>query len=67
MPESDPFPGFINIKDAPACTGKSLFTLRRYLREGKLAKYKFGRSVYLRKSDLVPQPMPQPKRRANGK
>jgi len=46
---------------------KSLFTLRKWAREGKITKYKFGRDVYLKKSELVPQAAPGPKRRTNGK
>jgi hypothetical protein len=63
----DPFSDYIHIKDAPKNAKKSLFTLRKWVREGKLTKYKWGRDVYLKKSELVPQAVPGPKRRANAK
>jgi hypothetical protein len=67
MPETNPFEGFIRIRDAVALTGKSLFTLRKYCRDGTLTKYKSGRDVYLSLDELRPRPAPQPKRRTNGK
>ena len=62
MPVNNPFDGFIKIQDAPDLTGKSLDTLRRYCREGKLTRYKFGNDVYLKLAELVPQPQPKPNR-----
>ncbi len=65
-----PFSDFVLIKDAakrPEHGNKSEFTLRKWVREGKLTKYKWGRDTYLKKSELVPQAVPGPKRRANAK
>jgi hypothetical protein len=66
----DSFSDFIPIKDAANNSkhgNKSLFTLRKWVREGKLTKYKWGRDLYLKKSELVPQAVPGPRRRANAK
>ncbi len=62
--QSNVFDGYIPIREASPLTGKSLYTLRKYCREGKLKKYKFGRDVYLKVSDLKPQPADGPERRA---
>ncbi len=67
MPETNPFPGFTEIKQRARKGPVSLFTLRRWIREGLLPAYKFGRAVYIKDEDYVPQPMKQPKRRTNGK
>ncbi len=67
MPEINPFPGFTEIKERARKGPKSLYTLRRWIREGRIPAYRFGKSVYIKDEDFVPQPMPQPKRRGNGK
>ena len=67
MPEINPFEGFIRIRDAVPLTGKSLFTLRKYCRDGRLTKYLWGRDVFLSLDQLRPRPAPKPKRRTNGK
>jgi len=67
MSSNDPFPGYTEIKVAAERGPKSLFTLRRWVREGRIRAYKWGHTVYLKDEDLVPKPMPQPQRRINGK
>ncbi len=47
---------FVLLRDAPALTGRSLYTLRKYCREGKLQRYRLFGDSYLKLSELVPQP-----------
>ena len=62
--KKDPFAGYTEIHEFAEHGPKSLATLRRYVRQGKLQAYKFGNTVYLKDEDLVPEPVPKPERRA---
>ena len=60
---------FILLREAPALCGRSLYTIRRYVREGKLTRYKLFGDRYLKRSDLVPTIEPHPMaeaRKGNG-
>ena len=63
MSEINPFDGYIEIHEAAQRYPKSLDTLRRWIRQGKLPSYKFGRDVYLKHTDLTPKPVTGPVRR----
>ena len=67
MPETNPFPGFTEIKQRARQGPVSLHTIRRWIREGRMPVYEFGKQRYIKDVDWAPKPMPQPKRRTNGK
>ncbi|HWD24369.1 MAG TPA: helix-turn-helix domain-containing protein [Acidimicrobiales bacterium] len=48
----DPTPGWISTKDAANYLGVNLRTLYRFIDEGGLPAYKFGRVIRLLRSDL---------------
>ena len=61
-----PLQGFATIPESAKLAHKSEFTINRYIREGRLKKYKIVGSAtpYVKISDLVPKPVAGPVRRA---
>ena len=59
--------GLIPLRTGCELANRSLYTVRKWLREGKLTRYKRGSAVFLDPAELAPQPVPGPKRRGNGK
>ena len=60
----DPLAGFATFSEAAKIIGKAEYTLAKYIRQGRIPKYKIGQTTYLKLADLVPQPVPVPKHRA---
>ncbi len=68
MPENlDINGGLIPFEEGCQLANRSHFTVRKWLREGKLTRYKRGSSTFLDPAELVPQPVPGPKRRNGAK
>ncbi len=59
--------GLVPFDEGCKLVKRSPYTVRLWLRQGKLTRYKRGRETFLDPAEFVPQPQPRPKRRANGK
>jgi hypothetical protein len=60
---SDPYEGFLPLKEAEKVSGKKAQTLRDMARRGELTRYYFGRSLYFKIEELRPKAAPKPRRR----
>ena len=70
MSKSDQFDinaGLIPFDEGCRLANRHPWTMRKWLREGKLTRYKRGRDTFLDPAELAPQPVAGPERRANGK
>ena len=64
---NNPLDGFAELRAAARKIDRHPDTLRKRISRGELQAYRSGRTVYIKLADLVPKPVPGPKRRANGK
>ena len=59
--------GLVPFDEGCKMVKRSPYTVRGWLRQGKLTRYKRGRETFLDPAEFVPQPQPKPERRAKGK
>ncbi len=59
--------GLVPFEEGCKMVKRSSYTVRGWLRQGKLTRYKRGRETFLDPAEFVPQPQPKPERRAKGK
>ncbi len=59
--------GLVPFDEGCKIVNRSPYTVRLWLRQGKLTRYKRGRETFLDPAEFVPQPQPKPERRAKGK
>ena len=59
--------GLVPFDEGCKMVKRSPYTVRLWLRQGKLTRYKHGRETFLDPAEFVPQPQPKPERRAKGK
>ena len=59
--------GLVPFDEGCKMVKRSPYTVRGWLRQGKLTRYKRGGETFLDPAEFVPQPQPKPERRAKGK
>jgi hypothetical protein len=59
--------GLVPFDEGCKMVKRSPYTVRGWLRQGMLTRYKRGRETFLDPAEFVPQPQPKPERRAKGK
>lgn len=53
----------VSFDDACVVADRCDYTIRKWIREGRVRKYKRGATTFIPLADLAPQPIKKPKRR----